>query len=83
MQMAPVERTPTVVTDIDPLAGARAPGGRSRRGLSTAPAPRPLDRLYRPRGAGRAGDGGAGRADLDPRRGQGRGIGARGRHRAD
>jgi len=47
VQMAPVERTPTVVTDIDPLAGARAPGAGAVAGFD-GPSPEALDRLYRP-----------------------------------
>lgn len=53
VQLAPVENTPSVVADIDPLAGS----GASLDGLDTdidvvagfdAPTPEALDRLYRP-----------------------------------
>ena len=47
VQVAPVEATPTVLADFDPLAGA----GRPREGAAMAgveaPAPEALDRLYR------------------------------------
>lgn len=50
VQFAPVEQTPTVVADVDPLAGASRP--ETTIGLATAdatiPSPEALDRLYRP-----------------------------------
>lgn len=45
VQVVPVENTPDVLSDLDPLETARAPG--TDRG-SMAPAPEALDRLYRP-----------------------------------
>lgn len=49
VQFAPVEQTPTVVSDIDPLAGATA-GQTQTDNLAgfVAPSTEALDRLYRP-----------------------------------
>jgi len=51
VQFAPVEQTPTVISDLDPLAGGgngiTAPEEDSLASLS-APSPEALDRLYRP-----------------------------------
>ncbi len=49
VQLAPIEQTPTVVSDLDPLAGTSAilPDQDSLAGLS-APSAEALDRLYRP-----------------------------------
>ena len=53
VQFAPVDQTPVVVSDIDPLAGATNVMGQSEQSLETvaayaAPSPEALDRLYRP-----------------------------------
>ena len=51
VQLAPVENTPTVVADIDPLAGGSAPVADSGVvGIAAfdAPSAEALDRLYRP-----------------------------------
>jgi hypothetical protein len=53
VQFAPVEQTPTVVTDVDPLAGAGNPAAEDSLDADTvaafeAPSPEALDRLYRP-----------------------------------
>ena len=49
VQFAPVEQTPTVISDLDPLAGAAnvAPATDEIATLTT-PSPEALDRLYRP-----------------------------------
>ncbi len=49
VQLAPVENTPTVMADMDPLSGAGRPesGERVMAG-GTGPQPEALDRLYRP-----------------------------------
>lgn len=49
VQLAPIEQTPTVVSDLDPLAGTTSvlPDEDSLAGLS-APSAEALDRLYRP-----------------------------------
>ncbi|SEW16216.1 protein RodZ, contains Xre-like HTH and DUF4115 domains [Cognatiyoonia koreensis] len=51
VQFAPVEQTPTVISDLDPLAGGgtgiSAPAEDTLANL-TAPSPEALDRLYRP-----------------------------------
>lgn len=51
VQFAPVEQTPTVISDLDPLAGGggtiTAPQEDTLANL-TAPSPEALDRLYRP-----------------------------------
>ena len=51
VQLAPVENTPTVVADIDPLAGGGVPAadaGVDVFGGFEAPSTEALDRLYRP-----------------------------------
>ena len=49
VQFAPVEQTPTVVSDIDPLAGASAVStGETDLAGFAAPSTEALDRLYRP-----------------------------------
>ena len=55
VQLAPVEQTPTVLSDLDPLEGALQPQGQDSEVViagATPPAPQPstevLDRLYRP-----------------------------------
>lgn len=50
VQFAPVEQPPTVVADVDPLAGASRPEAPTiETALSTIlPSPEALDRLYRP-----------------------------------
>jgi len=50
VQLAPVENTPTVMADMDPLAGAGRPGTRDADGMAGGGGPEPgaLDRLYRP-----------------------------------
>lgn len=53
VQFAPVDQTPIVVSDLDPLAGATNVMGQSEQSLETvsaydAPSPEALDRLYRP-----------------------------------
>lgn len=49
VQFAPVEQTPTVVSDLDPLAGAANIAPQVDEVASfTAPSPDALDRLYRP-----------------------------------
>lgn len=51
VQLAPVENTPTVVADIDPLAGGNAPIAETGLvGIAAfdAPSAEALDRLYRP-----------------------------------
>ncbi|ROU03940.1 RodZ domain-containing protein [Histidinibacterium lentulum] len=52
VQFAPVEQAPTVVAEVDPLAGGAAlsaPGSeRAAIGSGSAPSPEALDRLYRP-----------------------------------
>jgi hypothetical protein len=51
VQLAPVENTPTVVADIDPLAGGNAPAvdsGVAGIAAFDAPSAEALDRLYRP-----------------------------------
>ena len=49
VQLAPVEQTPVVVSDLDPLAGATAPSlGTDTLAQLDAPSPEALDRLYRP-----------------------------------
>ena len=45
VQVVPVENTPDVLSDLDPLQGARTPGTEQ---TATGPAPEALDRLYRP-----------------------------------
>lgn len=49
VQFAPVEQTPTVISDLDPLAGAAniAPAADEVAALEL-PSPEALDRLYRP-----------------------------------
>ena len=50
VQFAPVEQAPTVLAEVDPLAGAGQPGGVLREDTAdlTLPSPEALDRLYRP-----------------------------------
>ena len=51
VQLAPVENTPTVVADIDPLAGGGLPAADAGVDVVAgfdAPTPEALDRLYRP-----------------------------------
>ncbi|MEY1555743.1 RodZ domain-containing protein [Yoonia sp. R2331] len=49
VQFAPVEQTPVVLSDIDPLAGAAALTETADLSSDfTAPSPEALDRLYRP-----------------------------------
>lgn len=50
VQFAPVEQTPTVVSDLDPLAGGAniAPAPDKLAAVMAAPSPDALDRLYRP-----------------------------------
>lgn len=50
VQFAPVEQTPSVVADLDPLAGASnaIEPGESLSALAAAPSREGLDRLYRP-----------------------------------
>ena len=51
VQLAPVENTPTVVADIDPLAGGGLPAADAGVDVIAgfdAPTPEALDRLYRP-----------------------------------
>lgn len=51
VQFAPVEQTPTVISDLDPLAGGAgitAPQEDTLAGIGGAPSPEALDRLYRP-----------------------------------
>jgi len=49
VRLAPVEQTPFVVSDLDPLAGnASANGAVEEAALYTAPSVEALDRLYRP-----------------------------------
>ena len=50
VQFAPVEQAPTVVADVDPLAGASRPEGPLTGAVAdaTIPSPEALDRLYRP-----------------------------------
>ncbi len=50
VQFAPVEQTPLVVSDLDPLAGATAPTTGENDDITdlTGPSAEALDRLYRP-----------------------------------
>ncbi|MCA1777306.1 MAG: helix-turn-helix domain-containing protein [Loktanella sp.] len=50
VQFAPVEQTPLVVSDLDPLAGATAPSTGENDDIAdlTGPSAEALDRLYRP-----------------------------------
>ena len=50
VQFAPVEQTPVVVSDLDPLAGATAPSAGEDDNIAdlTGPSAEALDRLYRP-----------------------------------
>ncbi len=52
VQFAPVEQTPTVISDLDPLAGAGAPTLKAADYAASAtpigPSAEALDRLYRP-----------------------------------
>jgi len=51
VQLAPVENTPTIVADIDPLAGGGLPAADAGVDVLAgfdAPTPEALDRLYRP-----------------------------------
>lgn len=49
VQFAPVEQTPVVVSELDPLAGAtNGIGQTDTLAQFTAPSPEALDRLYRP-----------------------------------
>ncbi|NBD29725.1 MAG: DUF4115 domain-containing protein [Alphaproteobacteria bacterium] len=49
VQLAPVENTPTVMADMDPLSGAGRPDGTDGvMAGGTGPQPEALDRLYRP-----------------------------------
>ncbi|WP_084862279.1 helix-turn-helix domain-containing protein [Salibaculum halophilum] len=51
VQLAPVENTPTVMADMDPLAGAGRPGAQDDDDAMAGgggPEPGALDRLYRP-----------------------------------
>lgn len=49
VQFAPVEQTPIVVSDVDPLAGASTVAGQiDTLAQIEAPSPEALDRLYRP-----------------------------------
>ena len=50
VQLAPVENTPTVMADMDPLAGAGRPGAQADDDAMAGGGPEPgaLDRLYRP-----------------------------------
>ena len=49
VRMAPVEQTPVVLTDLDPLAGSRRPASSDAPGsVQTGPSAEALDRLYRP-----------------------------------
>ncbi len=50
VQFAPVEQAPTVLAEVDPLAGATRPQTVARASVDevTLPSPEALDRLYRP-----------------------------------
>ena len=50
VQFAPVEQAPTVLAEVDPLAGASQPATVAREETAdlTLPSPEALDRLYRP-----------------------------------
>lgn len=50
VQFAPVEQAPTVLAEVDPLAGASQPGTVAREETDelALPSPEALDRLYRP-----------------------------------
>ncbi len=49
VQFAPVEQTPVVVSEVDPLAGATSVGGQiDTLAQFDTPSPEALDRLYRP-----------------------------------
>ncbi len=52
VQFAPVEQTPTVISEIDPLAGSTLPASQTETprqiGAFDAPSTEALDRLYRP-----------------------------------
>ena len=50
VQFAPVEQTPDVVAEVDPLAGASRPEGPAVQTIAetVVPSPDALDRLYRP-----------------------------------
>lgn len=49
VQFAPVEQAPTVVAEIDPLAGGNTPQAPTPAEVATVlPSPEALDRLYRP-----------------------------------
>ena len=50
VQFAPIDQAPTVVADVDPLAGATRADTTSENDLTAfeAPSPEALDRLYRP-----------------------------------
>ena len=50
VQFAPVDQAPTVLAEVDPLAGSAQPTGGLREQTAdlTLPSPEALDRLYRP-----------------------------------
>ncbi|RBI87132.1 DUF4115 domain-containing protein [Rhodosalinus halophilus] len=48
VQLAPVDQTPVVLSDLDPLEAANGPVEEAMNGGPEAPSPDALDRLYRP-----------------------------------